>query len=266
MSNTSVADGAPTRAENTQARSTKGPGILIAGHSHAYALGLPGAKADAQPELVDIAPGFQGLVGPWPRDDGYWDALVQKAKEGELIVALSFLGNDHLAHFLIEEAPFDFISATDEEGDVRKGVEIIPEARLRDVFKEHSSRLPAILNKLSTAGVRTLVLGTPPPKENLQSRLTTEPFFIKRLEGLGHSIETVELCPSPLQLKLWKLLQTMLEEAAVMNGATFIPYPRALMNEGGYLKQQFARNDVTHANDAAGAFFRDELAARTAQV
>ena len=83
--------------------------ILIAGHSHAYALGLPGAKANSEPALVRIEPGFDGLIGPWPRSDLYWDVLAAEAKVGGHVVALSFLGNEHLAHFLIEVEPFDFV-------------------------------------------------------------------------------------------------------------------------------------------------------------
>ena len=235
--------------------------ILIAGHSHAYALGLPGAKADAESQIVSIAPGFDGLSGPWPRTDLYWDSLVEEAKAGGYTVALSFLGNDHLAHFLIEESPFDFVRSEAPDEEVRDGVALVPEALVREMFKPHSSKLPAILRKLQQAAVPTLVLGTPPPKQALESRLATEPFFLKRLEALGMSTENVALCPSGLQLKLWRLLQAMLREAAGSNGATFVPFPAALVDEDGYLRPEYARDDVTHANAEAGAAVRTELAA-----
>jgi hypothetical protein len=235
--------------------------ILIAGHSHAYALGLPGAKADAEPQVVAIAPGFDGLTGPWPRTNHYWDLLAQEAKSGSYTVALSFLGNDHLAHFLIEESPFDFVRSEDPDEDVRRAVPLVPEALVREMFKPHASTLPAILGKLKRAGVPTLVLGTPPPKQGLESLLATEPFFIKRLQALGMSTENVALCPSGLQLKLWRLLQTMLREAAEANGAVFVPFPADLVNEDGYLRPEYARDDVTHANAEAGVAVRNELAA-----
>ncbi len=237
--------------------------MLIAGHSHSYCLGLPSASADAKPEVVPIAEGFDGLIGPWPRTEVYWDELVRFAKAERREVGLSFLGNEHHAHFLIERAPFDFVLSSDPSEQIESGVPVVPETLVRGVFKNHRDELPRILKKLSDGEVNVLVIGTPPPKKNIADLLTTEPFFIKKLESVGLNADSAKLSPASLQLKLWRVIQDLLEEASMTSGATFFPYPTALISDDGFLRPEYSRNDVTHANAAAGEKILQLLRNRT---
>jgi hypothetical protein len=90
--------------------------ILIAGHSHAYALGLPGAKADAEPQVVAIAPGFDGLTGPWPRTNHYWDLLAEEAKSGSYFPSYEIITGP--------QAPFEYFE-DDRRSVTKAGIDCV---------------------------------------------------------------------------------------------------------------------------------------------
>ena len=176
-------------------------------------------------------------------------------------VALSFLGSEHQAYFLLETDPFDFVLSSDPAYPLRSNVPLVPEALIRESFEGHREVLPKVMQKLKNAGLKTYIPGSPPPKKDLKALLGTEQQFANVLNEAGLSLESATISPPNMRLKLWRLLQTMLEEVAVKYGALFVPYPAELMERDGFLLPKFWQNDISHANDAAGKIFRNQLIA-----
>ncbi len=55
---------------------------------------------------------------------------------------------------------------------------------------------------------------------------------------LGQSIEDIKITDPHVRLKMWFLLQDMIAEIAHRHGARFIPVPRELQDEEGFLLEQ----------------------------
>lgn len=237
--------------------------FLLAGHSHAYALGLPGAPTDQAPAIVPIGDDLFGLTGGWPRGEDYWDALVQASRDH--IILLSFLGSEHLVHFLIEDsAPFDFICSALPDSAVREDAMLVPEAMVREMFASRHL-LPSILKRIGDAGGTVWLLGTPPPKgdsEALIALLKTESIFAARLERAGYTLSDLRLTPALVQLKLWHVLQALLREAAEKAGAAFLPFPQDACTPDGYLRPDYWNRDVSHCNRQCGALFLSQIRSR----
>jgi hypothetical protein len=69
------------------------------------------------------------LVGPWPRDPYYWEALVREASG--VTSAILFGGNEHNHYFLFQPArPFDFVASNDPGAALELGAELVPEAMI----------------------------------------------------------------------------------------------------------------------------------------
>ena len=68
----------------------------------------------------------------------------------------------------------------------------------------------------------------------------------------GEDLDTVKITPPHVRLKLWYLLQEMLEESAHEVGGKFIPVLAEAQDEAGYLRPEYWYHDVTHANRLYG--------------
>lgn len=238
-----------------QRQNARLPRLILAGHSHLNA--IAGPHICTGPAEVRAAPGRDGtfiMVGPWPRDMIYWDALADLAVGAD--VGIIWGGNEHNTCYFFEvETSFDFLSA-----HVRKmnpSAQIKSKAAIRHRLQQHSPNdLDLVLKPLVAGGVnRIALIGTPPPKadnEALRALLQTEQFFVDRASQLGQSLETIPITDPYVRLKLWYLLQDMLAEEARTRGLMFIPVPKEVQDADGFLKREFWAADVTHANDAYG--------------
>src|SRR5436853_3065441 len=87
--------------------------IIIAGHSHATALGVLLRSPENPNRLVPLAseaPEFVGFTGAWPRDAAFWEGLVRQAAKRDVV--LVWMGAQHLTQFLFAAVPpFDFVLA-----------------------------------------------------------------------------------------------------------------------------------------------------------
>jgi hypothetical protein len=239
-----------------EAASQAGPSspILIAGHSHMCALIADIKTADTVVHTVSESPHVLALHAPWPRPDDYWEKL--KANSGGTHVAVIWGGNEHNLHYFFQgQHPFEVVSRHVHK--LIPTVSLIPRRQVRDNFKKSSiADLALMLVELAKGPAKSIsVIGTPPPKkdnEALRKILISEPVLVKWTELEGQKLEDVKITPPYVRLKLWFLLQEMLAEAARQVGGKFIPVPRKVQDEDGFLQPQYWHYDVTHANSLYG--------------
>ena len=227
---------------------------VLAGHSHAKALGMPRPQDGVPDGLVEIRPAVFGLVGSWPPGEGYWEAL-RAASRGR-IVLLSWMGNQHLAEFLFAPAtPFDFVLEDDDTP--LAPFPLVPQSRVR----AHLAQLyegVAGLERVLRGLENVIVVGTPPPKKEVRALLHLEHWFVQQSAERGVELEAIALTPPAIMRKLWRVLQALVQETAEAAGARFLPFPTEAM-EDGFLAPAFWA-DVSHANAALGELVFRKLA------
>jgi hypothetical protein len=230
--------------------------IIIAGHSHVVPLGVP--ANDGPPELfrIERCSRLWGLKGRFPRDAEYWDALVRHAPTNA--IALMWGGNEHHAHFLVEqEIPFDFVLRDKDWLPLAEGAIVLPELLIREKFRRiiAMSGLSTVLGALKAAAPdsRIAVVGPPPPKSDnaLLPRLFRSEFH--------KDVSEVKLTPQLIRLKLWCVVRDVFREVAEQNGVEFIEVPDEVKDDIGFLKEEYWENDMTHANAACGDILQKVL-------
>jgi hypothetical protein len=242
-----------TTVEDPQAQSSGTP-LIFAGHSHIIA--LVENRDCTPPELRKLGIGANTFVldGTWPRDDAYWARLVGECKDAD--IALMWGGNEHNSCYFFQDAyQFDFLSTYVNK--IMPSIQIVPRNRIAKRFNELTlNQLDTVLASLRAAGPRSItLLGTPAPKkdnEALRAMLPSEPFFVDWANDMGTSIEDIKITLPHVRLKLWYLLQEMLQAAAARVNARFISVPAESQDEDGYLLPQYWQPDITHANASYG--------------
>ena len=238
------------------------PEIVIAGHSHAMAIGLPVVARDAAVQLVSIGPGRWGLVGGWPRGTDYWDALEREAPKRAII--LSWQGTEYLARFLVAPDPlFDFVPKARPDTPLVPGATLVPESAVRALFSRSLADAASIVARLTPAASAVFLPAPPPPKDDddlIRRRVLMEQGFRVRLEQLGVSPETVRFSPPLLRLKLWELTQDLLRDAVEGAGGVYVQCPPEARDDRGLLRREFWNEDITHANKAFGNLMLDQMA------
>jgi hypothetical protein len=239
---------------------------IIAGHSHTVCLGVQYESDDSSPKLLDLTNGdsrFQGLaVFLHP---SYWDRLAQLAAGRK--VALFWSGNQHLAYYLFASPPlFDFFLSRRPDMPVEANTHIVPETAVRARFAPTFEGLHYVMDRLQTARLdcQPILCGTPPPKGNdgrLRALLANEPYFVSLALAMKAGLQDVELSPRLLRLKLWLVLQEMLEDVARAHSVPFLPVSASVQTGDGFLAEEYWGGDATHANEAYGRVMRDHLAA-----
>lgn len=235
------------------------PTLVLAGHSHAIALGVPPSNGVASATVIPVANSAGNILavaGSWPRDDNYWSKLVATSVDAH--PAIVWDGNQHQAYFLFAPSPmFDFILGSNPEYEIDPSARLVPEAYLRAFFAPSLEPLGTLLARIADEGGRQpLVIGTPPPKsdsDTIRQLLEKEPHFVALAEANNVKLADAQLTPPPMMRKLWALVQDMTREVAEKNGAVFVPVPAAACTVDGYLRHEHWSGDVTHANAAYGA-------------
>lgn len=238
--------------------------VILAGHSHAVALGLVPSPGRRRPALVPIAArgsDVYGLQGD-ARRSAYWAMLTRSAPGARVVLVWS--GNQHLVRFLLAgEAPFDVCLARHPEEQPQPGVTLVPEALVRAILREPILPLAPLLRDLARRGVRPVVVGTPPPlgdDERLRAVLMQEARGLAGGDGADFDPARAPLTDRHLRRRLWRIVQDLLEETAQAAGATFVPSPAAAADPEGFLRLDLMRGDVSHANAAYGDLVWADLA------
>jgi hypothetical protein len=238
--------------------------IVIAGHSHTAALGVP---LDSAMRLVPVAhprAAFAILAGPWPRTKAYWRELVRIA-HGRMI-AVVWMGNQHADFIFAPEPLFDLVKSRNTDLPMIEGAVVVPEMLIREYFRPTLTSLHALLQELVDAGAgRIVVVGTPPPKNAdhaFRRLLCREESFVNHAREFGIDLATVPLTPSLIQYKLWLVIQDLLEEAGNSIAMPFLAVPDVARDAAGFLREPYWGADATHANAAYGAVLLEHLARR----
>jgi hypothetical protein len=237
--------------------------IVVAGHSHARA--LVGRLECESIEVKDIegAPNIFDYCGPWPRTDAYWQGLAKAPRN--TTIALLWCGNEHNAHFMFRPAPmFDFYIKQLPNLIPDKTLELVPEALVRERLSMFMGDLENVLTYLrDNSAANVVVVGSPPPKGDamkLKALIASEWYFREKAKQLGADIDTIEITPPWLRLKLYRLLQQMFLEKAEQCGATYLPVPDDVTDGAGFLKEEYWDSDATHANRDYGKRMLNHLA------
>lgn len=241
---------------------------IVCGHSHMAALATAltfRETKDTEVPAVDLARqlGMAALTG-WDHGEPYLDALRSLVRTRNVMIAWN--GNQPIADFLLTaDGPFDFVPRGYPDTSVLPDAPIVPEAMLRAHFAPTLDGFESLMGELrSLCGGQIYVLPAPPPlgdNELIRSRIAREAHFVARAAVMGVELETVEIMPPSVRLKLWFALKTMMEEIAARHRAVFIPPPAASFDEDGFLKVPLAQSDVSHANVHYGRHMMLHLAA-----
>jgi hypothetical protein len=224
---------------------------LIAGHSHRFAYddyfrrsGLTARIAILdQPHPVALLNGPTSTIA----SDPYWALALSSARERALPLAILWDGNQHNHHFLLEsDQRFSVFPANGpwEDGDRRP---LIPRSLFQEFFSVGLGGLRAVLEK--SAGLRVLLLGTPPPKSDDEVRegIKHERPLVEWAARHGMTPSTVRITPLLVRLELWRITQDLVRAVAHEFGATFVGAPdRGSTN--GALAAEESIADATHAN------------------
>jgi hypothetical protein len=110
---------------------------------------------------------------------------------------------------------------------------------------------------------RLVVAGSPPPKGDeaeLIRLVQSEWYYRDQASRLGLRLEDVGITPGPIRLKLWRVTQDLMAEAARRHGCDFFSVPDEAIDESGFLKRELWAEDATHANAIYGRIMLDALA------
>lgn len=239
---------------------------IIAGHSHLISF-RPLKTSDSQLALLpalDAMP-FDILSGPWPRDAGYWEGVVDHAVRGHVV--LVWQGNQHNVQFLFAPNPsFDFVLSSRPYLPIDEALHVVPELAVRELFKGSLTGLREIvarIRRIRAVGGVTL-MATPPPKgdnERIRDYLARERHFVDAARKMNADLSKISLSEPLLRLKLWHVLNDMIKEIAVQHSCRFLGCPPDACDDQGFLKPDYWRADATHANERYGKLALEFLSA-----
>jgi hypothetical protein len=237
-----------------------GGGILLTGHSHLTAYGIPlNSEANV---VMQGGDGLRGCSGLWiqsRRQPDYWSFAASHAEGGT--VGILWGGNIHNYRFLFEsEPPFDFLLDDDDNCD--PGRWLAPRRSVERALEIGLFGLDAAVKILGENGVQRIVLlETPPPRRDLALALSgavDRAYWLKRAREMGYD-GLPAFTDARLRLKLWRLLMRMTQARA---GVEMIPVPREACDADGFLLPELGAKDLTHANRAYGEIAARDLARR----
>lgn len=152
-------------------------------------------------------------------------------------------GNEYLRFCLVNLVPPLRIGDTIEIGQPTAVPLTVMKAQMRLICEE--SALLYLRLIAQTTKLPVLLVPPPPPIGNDTHLMAYPGTFQERLDKYG-------LGPRELRLQVYDLYKTVLQEAAVECGATFVDIPENVQ-EKGFLRDEFLRTDPVHANAKFGA-------------
>lgn len=220
--------------------------LLIGGHSHMVCMLSGHRGASDTPQIIPLGDGRAfALIGKWPRDDDYWNALA-KASDDYTVVLL-WGGNEHNSYHLLQRERFDFFMSDDDEID--RSATIVPLSMIKSSFALTLAHMRDFLQHRIKSASNAFVVGTPPPLEDDSMVLER----IKQQWDLTHiADDEVVVTRAALRLKLWRVLNQIRDEYAMSAGARVLPVPPGAQDERGFLDSKYWAPSATHANEAYG--------------
>lgn len=158
-------------------------------------------------------------------------------------------GNAHNMISLVRPArPYDFILHGEAETGppMEDDHELVPEALVRAALEERLEKDFWRLERLFEIAGPFIHAESPPP-------LISDVFIRDRAEVYFRDYNDGEIVPaSPgLRWRMWRLNARILREKVEAMGCRFLPVPRTVLDEDGFLRIDLAE-DPTHGNEAYG--------------
>jgi hypothetical protein len=225
---------------------SKTPKILIAGHSHTFALysAITNQKKFGDFFAIVAQSDFSTHI---QQSENYWDFVVSIAKNQP--VGIMWNGNQHNIHFLLEsDLKCNFYGLP-----IEVGMPQVPVKGIHELFKPTFNELAHVLNKFSK-NTEIILLGTPGPKDSdfLNSKIANDPYFVKVGSDLGLTPKELRASNNSLRAYMWNITQTMTKDLAEDFGLRFVATPRKTLDDSLILKSEYYSDDLTHANELFG--------------
>jgi hypothetical protein len=237
--------------------STK-PKLLIAGHSHTYAMFCAMLNREKFHQNIAVATqtDFSTVI---PLDNEYWDFVAKESKNQT--TAISWNGNQHNVHFLIEQPETFKIFGLESSYESESAS--ISISRVNALFEPTFTELRKVLSKFPDTK-NLILLGTPAPKPKsaIESRLVKETYYIDIAKTIGVKPSEIKVSSDALRVFMWKITQTLTEQAAKEFGCKFLGIPSRSLDQYQTLKEIYWANDVTHASEEFASIFMDEILER----
>ena len=237
------------------------PDLLVVGHSHVGNV-IEAMEQNLAPD-ARIAVTRPPNVGFPELNSAYWEMVTDSAPGRT--VAIVWQGNEHNAKFLIQAEGFRVWDSLQESTilDALPGPWVTRTA-VKNLFMPTFDGLAELIQCLR-ASARVVLVGTPPPKSEIQVRagLDRESFFESRAAELGLQLQwdaaTIPVAPEVLRVTLWRILQDIAKDIADNAGVEFVAAPSITISSEGLLKPEYAAADCTHANTAYGVHVLQSL-------
>lgn len=231
--------------------------IIVAGHSHAAALGLK-VPDESVSELIRLGDGPVELLGvrhgPLP-PPVLMERIIELSAGSDLV--LLWQGNYHNSRFLFSSGtPFDFVLSSEPELPVDPQVRLIPESLLMEALALEIRQIQGAVERfLAAQAQRKIALVCPPPPKDdeayLRQHALREPAF--------DAFRELPLIAAPIRAKIWKLFARMHQDLCSKMGLRFIPAVPAAISEQGFLLPEYWEKDATHANALYGQRLLEHL-------
>ena len=242
-----------TKSGNWKIYGSLNPEILIAGHSHTFAMYMALLQNNVFQKEVGLVShaNFDKQQRP---DNEYWDFVVEQSNGKNL--AISWNGNEHNLNFLID-TKIKFNSVGMVQGSNYPFVTV---NRIKESFRATFYELELILSRFPDRS-KICVLGTPPPKPKdlLTERLQHDQFFLEMGEKIGIQKRDIRASNNELRTFMWKLTQELTEKSAKEFGCKYLPVPSESHDRNFLLKDKYSDDDLTHANPTFGLLMLQKI-------
>ncbi|MEY8842037.1 hypothetical protein AB9K41_23660, partial [Cribrihabitans sp. XS_ASV171] len=224
--------------------------VLIVGHSHIGNIQQAHAERSGKVEGLNIefAPIGSDFYLPNLDEAGALAPRVAKivrAPRFELIVSC-LAGNAHFSLGLVNNPrKYDFVLPQAPDLPLEEGAEILPHGLVRRHLLEMAHETIPVLPAIRTAtGIPMVHLESPPPvpPENVRQHAKHFAPLIKHY-GLSRPERT---------WRFWRLQAQIMQDLCAEHGIDYLPVPKQMADERGFLVPSAWRDDPTHAGAAYG--------------
>lgn len=231
------------------------PKVLIAGHSHTFALYSAILDHEEFSNLYGVVTqaNFEKHI---QQSDSYWEFVASLSSNQP--VAIMWNGNQHNIHFLLDSG----LKSNFYGLPINEEFPFIPISQIRELFKPTFTELQLVLDKFESNS-EIILLGTPAPKNQkyLNSQLSKDPYFVDMGRQLGLSPTDLKASSDSLRAYMWNLTQEMTAEMAGNMGSRFIPTPGSTFDNSLILNPEYYSEDLTHANELFGVKMLENISA-----
>ena len=223
--------------------------ILVIGNSHTQAIkeaiairAGSGKPVEDDIEVCWVKLGGKGNFGDISREEAM--AKVRGLGVSDLLVTCLIGTLNNMIGLFNHESPFSLAVDDTGAGGMLPHAKMIPQAVMRDVFREHVEGNEFFQQMADAAGCLVVHFVPPPPKEAFarggKSRI---------VDGVAVQLE---YAPKRSRLALWKLEEQLVANYLARLKVYHYSVPLHATTPEGFLSPVYHANDATHANAAFG--------------